>query len=219
MRKLMRAIKVLAGLTAVAVVVGFFAFAGAVMQASDALRPGTKADGIVVLTGGHTRIAEAARLLTNGHAQRLLISGVNRSASRKDLIRISKLPADKFNCCVDVGYEALDTIGNADETRSWATARGYKTLIVVTSSYHMPRSIAELSRELPDAVLIAHPVQSPGFTDGAWVFKPRTARVLVSEYLKFLPAAARLAVSRVFGQWQESAIAEMPSGSNPPANI
>ncbi len=202
---------------AAAGVLGFIAFAVIVMRT-----PGptlAKADGIVVLTGGDTRILEGARLLREGHGGRLLISGVNRHTGRQDLIRISGLGEQQFNCCVDIGYSALNTIGNADETRTWAEAMRFDTLIVVTSSYHMPRSIAELARELPNTTLIAHPVQPPGFTEGAWWLRPRTARVLVSEYLKFLPAAARYAATRVMGPWDESSIAETPASGKPQANI
>lgn len=217
MPKVMRALKVSLSALAAAVVLGFVAFAVIVMRTPDPTQ--AKADGIVVLTGGPTRILEGARLLREGHGDRLLISGVNRHTGRQDLIRISGLGEQEFNCCVDIGYTALDTIGNADETRSWAEAMRFDTLIVVTSSYHMPRSIAELARELPNTTLIAHPVQPPGFTDGAWWLRPRTARVLMSEYLKFLPAAARYAASRVIGPWEESSIAETPAPGRPRANI
>lgn len=217
MRKLWRATVLLAGTSLAALVFGFITFSVFVMRA-----PGptvAKADGIVVLTGGETRILEGARLLREGHADRLLISGVNRHTGRQDLIRLSGLGESEFNCCVDIGYSALNTVGNANETRSWAEAMRYDRLIVVTSSYHMPRSIAELARELPNTTLIAHPVQPPGFSDGAWWLRPRTARVLVSEYLKFLPAAARYAAARAIGPWGESSIAETPAQGKPQANI
>jgi len=213
MPKLMRALKIsLAALTA-AFALGFVAFALVVMRTPDPTR--SRADGIVVLTGGDIRILEGARLLREGRADRLLISGVNRHTGRQDLLKISGLAEQQFNCCVDLGYTALDTIGNAYETRSWAEAMRFDSLIVVTSSYHMPRSIAELARELPNTTLIAHPVQPPGFADGAWWLRPRTTRMLVSEYLKFLPAAARYAASRVL-PWKESSYAEAPKR---PANI
>ena len=102
-----------------------------------------------MLTGEGRRIAEGARLLEEGRAERMLISGVFRRTGKKALLDISGLPEDKFDCCVDVGYAALDTAGNANETRAWAASRGYDSLIVVTASYHMPRSLAELSLALP----------------------------------------------------------------------
>jgi uncharacterized SAM-binding protein YcdF (DUF218 family) len=217
MPKLMRIAAISLSALAAATALGFVAFALVVMRAPEETT--AKADGIVVLTGGETRISEAARLLREGRGDRLLISGVNRHTGRQDLIRLSGLEQAQFNCCVDIGYTALNTIGNANETRSWAEAMRYDTLIIVTSSYHMPRSIAELARELPNTTLIAHPVQPRGFNDGAWWLRPRTARVLASEYLKFLPAAARYAASRVIGPWGESSMAEVPAEAVPPANI
>ena len=48
------------------------------------------------------------------------------------------------DCCLDIGYLAQDTIGNAEETRAWAQAWGFRRIVVVTSNYHMPRSLLEL---------------------------------------------------------------------------
>jgi uncharacterized SAM-binding protein YcdF (DUF218 family) len=211
MPKFMQALKFLAAAAFAAFALGFVAFVGVVMRAPQGTE--TKADGIVVLTGGDVRILEGARLLREGRGDRLLISGVNRHTGRQDLIRISGLGEQQFNCCVDLGYAALDTIGNADEARLWAEAMRYDSLIVVTSSYHMPRSIAELARELPNTTLIAHPVQPPGFRDGAWWLRPRTARMLFSEYVKFIPAAARYAASRVM-PWEENSVATVPKAPN-----
>lgn len=195
MTSLKRTLAVVGGAFVAALALGFIGFSVFVMQAPTATR--AKADGIVVLTGGETRLIEGARLLREGHGDRLLISGVNRHTGRQDLLRLSGLAETQFNCCVDIGYTALNTVGNADETRLWAEAMNYDTLIVVTSSYHMPRSLAELGQRLPNTQLIAHPVQPPGFREGAWWLRPRTARILASEYLKFLPAAARYAVTRI----------------------
>ena len=96
-----------------------------------------------------------------------------------------------FICCVDLGYEALDTVGNADETRNWANTNGYRKLIVVTSSYHMPRSLAELALVMPDVEFVAHTVTPRSFPDSGWWLSVATTRVLLSEYLKYLPAMAR----------------------------
>lgn len=168
------------------------------------------ADGIVVLTGESRRIAEGARLLNEGRAERMLISGVYRRTGKRALLRISGLPEQKFDCCVDVGYAALDTAGNADEARTWATERRYATLIVVTASYHMPRSLAEISLALPGTRLIPHPVVPKGFPVRRWWLNASVTRVLLSEYLKFLPSVAHLTVARLLGRGESSSLAEMP---------
>ncbi len=188
-----------AGLVALAAF-GFVLFANAVMRepAVEDLR----ADGIVVLTGGQTRIAEAARLLEEKRGKRLLISGVNQKTGRPSLLRISGLDEPTFNCCVDLGYQAQNTVGNADETRRWAEALGYDSLIVVTASYHMPRSLAELAREMPNIALVPHPVDPDGLRRKVWWRDAAATRLLASEYLKFLPAAARLVIARGLSPWQ-----------------
>lgn len=199
-----RAIVGFLGLSLFVVGFGFVLFANAVMR-----KPETRdqrADGIVVLTGGQTRIEEAARLLKDGRGERLLISGVNTKIGRSSLIKISGLDEQTFSCCVDLGYAALNTVGNADETRRWAEAFGYDKLIVVTASYHMPRSLAELARAMPNIELLPHPVAPDDLRHKVWWLDPTTTRLLAQEYVKFLPAAFRLAVTRGMAPWQADSV-------------
>ena len=145
-----------------------------------------------LLTGTDSRILAGARLLRDGRAKRLLISGVNRQTTRGEILKLTGLSGTPFEHAVDLGYEALDTIGNADEARAWADDHGYTSLIIVTSSYHMPRSMTELRLVMPKADLVAYPVLPKGARPDAWWLHARTTRVLISEYLKYIPAAARL---------------------------
>jgi uncharacterized SAM-binding protein YcdF (DUF218 family) len=186
---------------------GFVIFASSI--ARNAPTAGLQADGIVVLTGGEHRLIEAARLLTEGRGRRLLISGANRAATRHDLYLKSGLSPALFER-VDVGYAAHDTIGNADETKAWAGSNGFSRLIIVTSSYHMPRSLIELGRAMPGTALVPYPVVSRNFRTERWWMHGATARLLFSEYLKFLPSAARFCVGRLFG-WDNSALANSPA--------
>src|SRR5579871_1943288 len=94
------------------------------------------ADGIVALTGGASRISDAVELLASGRGQRLLITGVAPTVSTTELARLVPERQHWFGCCVDLGYNALNTIGNAVETRQWALDRGFHSLLIVTSSYH-----------------------------------------------------------------------------------
>jgi uncharacterized SAM-binding protein YcdF (DUF218 family) len=149
-----------------------------------------RADGIVALTGGEARIPEAVKLLSQGKGRRLLISGVNPATTRRELAVLTPNSQHLFRCCVDVD-QARDTVGNAQETSHWATNRRFKSLIVVTASYHMPRSLAELRRTLPDVVLIPYPVRPRNVHVEAWWAYPGTMQLLLSEYMKFIPAFAR----------------------------
>lgn len=211
LRRIGRSIVIVAACAACALVFGFMLFATSVMR-EQAPAPSTAgADGIVVLTGAAARISAGAELLKQGHGKRLLISGVNRITTKHDIERLSGLDHKSFTCCVDLGYEALDTVGNADETRTWANANNYHKLIIVTSSYHMPRALAELALAMPNAELIAHTVTPKDFPESGWWLSVRTTRYLLSEYLKYLPAAARLATQRVMGWGQPHSVALQPT--------
>lgn len=193
---------------------GFVVFAMTVMR--EPQTAAEKADGIIVLTGGQLRIQEGARLLNRGYGQRLLISGVNTQTGQSDLLRLSRLDKEKFNCCVDLGYTALDTIGNATEAKTWAEAHRYRSLIVVTSNYHMPRTLVELSRVMPAGTkLIPHTVIPRTFSTDAWWLSPLTARNLVAEYLKFLPSAARFAFHQALTPFDAGSVAEVKNGPTP----
>ncbi|HJU33451.1 MAG TPA: YdcF family protein [Hyphomicrobiaceae bacterium] len=194
-----------AGLALFAFLGGFVVFASSINRY--AATSSARGDGIVVLTGGEHRLSEAARLLAEGRGKRLLISGANRMVSREDLHRKSGLATGLFECCVDIGYEALTTSGNAEETQTWARSRGYGRLILVTSSYHMPRSLVELARVMPEVTLVPYPVVSRNFRTERWWMHAGTARLILTEYLKFLPSAARLGMARLLSPWEVSAVA------------
>ena len=150
------------------------------------------ADGIVVLTGGTSRVADALELLATGHGKRLLITGVNPGTTTADIAR-QTAGYDKFlNCCVDLDYAALNTFGNAVETRRWALDRGFHSLVIVTSAYHMPRALAEISHQLPDVTLIPFPVVSDRLRLEPWWSNGTTTRLVLSEYFKYLYAHLRM---------------------------
>jgi uncharacterized SAM-binding protein YcdF (DUF218 family) len=215
MKKLLRVLVLATGAAVSLLALGFIAFATIVTREP---APGdVHADGIVVLTGESRRIAEGARLLSEGRAERMLISGVYKHTGKRAVMKISGLPERTFDCCVDLGYAALDTAGNADEARTWAIGRRYVTLIIVTASYHMPRSLAELSLALPEARLIPHPIVPDNFPVSYWWLSRSATRLLVSEYLKFLPAAAQLTVARVVGHHEPGSLALIPAGPEIPA--
>lgn len=216
-----RTAKVLIGFAGVAVALaalGFFVFASIVMRDPDHTAA-VGADAIVVLTGAEFRIAEGARLLQAKRGKRLLISGVHPRVTRADLMQITGLPTMELDCCVDVDTKALDTVGNAAETRGWIDRHGYTSLILVTSNYHMPRSLAEFSRVMPTVRIEPHAVVPKSFPEEAWWLHPGTARILLSEYLKFLPAAVRLATSRMLGTWQSSSLTAGSNGRPPIARL
>ena len=165
--------------------VGFTLFNSAAWQEGEA--PET-ADGIVVLTGGADRIESALRLLADGRAPLLLVSGVARGADLADIDRRVPLDAEQAGR-VTLGRIAQSTAGNAAETALWSRAHDIRRLIVVTAGYHMPRALLELRRAMPDVRLFPAPVQSPALRDTTRV------RTLAVEYDKLL--AVRFGLARL----------------------
>jgi uncharacterized SAM-binding protein YcdF (DUF218 family) len=191
---LIRATFLLLVAAAAALIIGFAAFAMRVNTVTAPADP--RAEGIVVLTGGSARIDGALHLLADGRAVRLLISGVNPAVRPAELANtLDPRLTEKLACCVDLGRAARDTVGNASETRDWAAEHGYHSLIVVTSAYHMPRSLAELDDAMPSVTLIPYPVSSPELHLDAWWHDPAATMFLAREYGKYLLAAVRLLVA------------------------
>jgi uncharacterized SAM-binding protein YcdF (DUF218 family) len=188
---------VVAGAVAAALLVfGFVLFAARATRTAN--EPLTRADAIVVLTGEASRIQAGAWLLSAGRGSRMLISGVNRMLTPAELRRITGLDKAAFACCVDIGYDARDTVGNAEEARRWAAERRFRSLLLVTAAYHMPRSLAELTTAMPGVAIVPFSVPGRHLGDGnPWWLNAHAMRILAEEYLKVLVAAPRLALYRV----------------------
>ena len=171
--------------------VGFIAFLSQLRGVE--IKPARNADGIVVLTGGSSRVSDAMELLAGGYGKRLLISGVHPANALSDISR--SLPDNQsllLRCCVDLDRSAVNTRSNAAETRRWVRERGFKSLIVVTSNYHMPRAILELAHAMPDVTLIPFAVVGDRWRDEPWWTSGATLRLLLSEYAKYVAAEVRV---------------------------
>ncbi|MGB9366058.1 MAG: YdcF family protein [Xanthobacteraceae bacterium] len=155
---------------------------------------GRNADGIVVMTGGASRISDAIELLAAGHGKRLLISGVNPTTSSAEIARKNPRHEALVACCVDLDHSAINTVGNAIETRRWTRDRGFTSLIVVTSAYHMPRTMAELELQMPDIALVPFPVVTEKLRNEPWWASGPTARLILSEYAKFVVSQLRMRI-------------------------
>ena len=106
-------------------------------------------DAAIVLTGGPDRLSDAAQLLSSGATKHLLISGVGGRADLDDLVRVAPALAPYASCCIDLGHQALNTRGNAEEAAAWAQERNYKSLAIVTAGFHLPRAMLEFRAILP----------------------------------------------------------------------
>ncbi|HEV7317729.1 MAG TPA: YdcF family protein [Ensifer sp.] len=170
-------------------VAAFLNFADTVASLQPPTHP--RADAIVVLTGGFQRIDQAVDLLKSGAGKRLLISGVHPTTTGRQIRRNTQSSADLFKCCVDIGHEAIDTIGNATETAQWIRDRGYTSVLVVTNNYHMPRSLLELRRTRPETEFIAYPVVNSDLKTTNWLRNPMVLKAILLEFGKYSVASLR----------------------------
>ncbi|SFS04900.1 YdcF family protein [Sphingomonas jatrophae] len=115
---------------------------------------GERTDGVVAVTGGAGRVARGLALVQAGAARRLLVSGADRRVRKADLAAEYRVPARLIACCVDLGQESVDTRSNGDETARWIAARGYRSIRLVTTDWHMARAHYELGRALPAGVTV-----------------------------------------------------------------
>lgn len=177
--------------------IGFMGFVGFIPRDVSQSHESVQTDAIVVLTGGGDRLAEGFRLLAAGLSPRMLITGVAQGVSLQQVI--DGMSEDKtvtpspeyLACCVTLGYEAGNTVGNAVETATWVRDNRITSVRLVTANYHMKRSQLEFNRVLPGITIIPHPVFPREVQDNWWFVKPRTLILLMSEYHKFLGAWAR----------------------------
>ena len=200
----------LIGIIALVWLVGLFAFADRVRNLTPASEP-TRADAVVALTGPSAeRVNEAIRLLEQDKGDRVLISGVNREVRRQELRALTPGSSRLFNCCVDLGFEAEDTSGNAQEIAAWARSKDYDSLIVVTSDYHMPRALLEIRGMAPEVKLTPYAVSTPSLDNSRWWRAAVTARRMTLEYMKYLAVLGREGVDRVTGGRDDRTPAEAP---------
>ena len=163
-------------------VAGFVLFALTLPRTPKAL---PRADGIVTLTGGESRLDAADMLLEKHAAKRLLISGVNPGTTKAQLKELAH-GGSRFDCCVDLDFRAENTHGNADEASAWVHRNGYSSIIVVTANYHMRRSINEFAADMPGVKLIPYPVDPTDVDLSSWWYNVHVLHLLNMEYAKFL---------------------------------
>jgi uncharacterized SAM-binding protein YcdF (DUF218 family) len=177
-------------------VCGLMAFADRISRLTPAPLP-QAAEGVVVLTGAgsNARLDTGMAVLESGLAKRLLVSGVNREASREDIRLVSKAAKRLYDCCVDLGFTAANTLGNARETAEWARAMRFQSLIIVTADYHMPRAMLEPA--LPGVSLQPYAAATPVVDARRWWRTRSGARLMIGEYSKYMTVLGRETVRRL----------------------
>lgn len=176
---------------------GLMRFADAIPSAVDDTE--TRTDAIVVLTGGSERLATGVSLLARGLAQRVFVSGVHPDVDARAMLNAAGEARPELIARIETGHGARDTAGNARETAAWLRGHGYRSLRLVTASYHMPRSLLEFARALPEATIVPHPVFPGHVMQRHWWLWPGTAGLIIREYHKFLWSWLRLEAAQLAG--------------------
>lgn len=180
---------------AAAFVAGLVWFAATLPQQPESL-PVETTDAIVVVTGGSGRFPAGLRLLEEKRAPKLFVSGVDRTAGMTELLRNaprSEGLTDELQCCVVLGYQAGDTVGNAAETASWMRDQGFRSLRLVTANYHVRRAALEFRMAMPDLSIQTFPIEPNGFSRELWWRSSGTLALIFNEYLKYLVTLAKYA--------------------------
>ena len=152
-------------------------------------------DGIVVVTGGQQRVDDGLRLLTEGTAGRMLISGVGEGVNRAVLVQELQLndrEANALFCCAELDFTADNTRGNAIAARRWAMQHDMRSLRLVTASYHMPRALVVFAREMPEFDLYQWAVTPDDLRLDDWWRDRAMLRLLAREYAKYLAETVRI---------------------------
>ncbi len=187
--RLLLATGVGAGVLLGGLVAGFLVFvAGLPDQVAE---PARRTDAIVVLTGGSGRVSTGLRLLERGRADKLFVSGVYKGVDVSELLRVSQQAPRWLTCCVKLGYEAETTYGNAVESAAWVRGNNFGSVRLVTAAYHMPRSLLEFRRRMPEVTIVPHPVFPDHVKQDDWWRWPGSAHLLVGEYGKYMVARLR----------------------------
>jgi uncharacterized SAM-binding protein YcdF (DUF218 family) len=170
--------------------IGFAIFTSKITRMSQ-LETIAPADAIVVLTGGTDRLKPAIELLKKGSGKKLLISGVNPETTKKELISAYDVTADLSECCIDLDQVAINTVSNATQSAKWLRANNFKSVILVTSNYHMPRAEKELHRLSGAVKITPFPLVNSDLRNWKWLEQPDAFRLILTEYLKFTLTSVR----------------------------
>ena len=174
---------------------GLFSFAGSIPKSIE--DPDRHTDSIIVLTGGSGRMEEGLNLLELNMAKRLFVSGVYQGVDVKTLFKMFQRNPWHLETRVGIGT-ATNTLGNATETAEWIAGKGFRSMRLVTASYHMPRSLLEFKHAMPNAQITAHPVFPAHVKVDEWWAWSGTAELIAGEYNKFLFAWLRQQTEIIF---------------------
>ncbi|WP_244668444.1 YdcF family protein [Candidatus Liberibacter africanus] len=173
----------------ICLIVGFISFAQYIHNIRIPENPFVNA--IIVLTGENIRIEKAFELLEKNIGSKVFISGVHHSVSKDILLKKIPIRQNLAKCCIDIGYEAINTEGNALEAYEWAKKNNFYRILVVTHDYHMPRTFLELNKINNTIQFIPYPIISHYLQKNNLILNMKMLTVIFVEYVKILLLSAQ----------------------------
>ena len=140
--------------------------------------------GIVVLTGGKGRVEKGLDILTEGKAQKLFISGVFEISEIESKFNYNFKYKNLLRCCIYFGTSATNTFENAYEVLDWLNRDAkIKNLILVSSYYHLPRSLMIFEKIIPEYKIKLIPVEESINLKNKFFFH---SKLIISEFFKVI---------------------------------
>jgi uncharacterized SAM-binding protein YcdF (DUF218 family) len=156
-------------------------------------------EAIIVLTGGQKRIEAGIILLRENPSKRLFITGIDSRIKKiLDVIKISTVLPKKTQRKVEFGQKATTTFENALEAKEWLELNKINSITLVTSAYHMPRSLLAFRDELPNIQIECYPILLKGFEANEWWKSPTRIIFLLKEYTKYSVVTTMVYIKKVY---------------------
>jgi uncharacterized SAM-binding protein YcdF (DUF218 family) len=168
---------------------GFIVFTASIYFMSEP-KMSDSIDGAIVLTGGSNRVGKGLDLLAEKKISNLLVSGVHKDVDIRDIMKLWGKKDGIPPCCITLGREAGNTIGNAREARKWIEFNEIKAVYLITANYHIPRAMLEFNHKIPNIKIVPFPVKPENFD----IRKPVFWRTDFIEYHKLLMTLFRIVV-------------------------
>jgi uncharacterized SAM-binding protein YcdF (DUF218 family) len=145
-----------------------------------------RVDAVVVLSGGLGRVEEGLKLLKAGKGEYLIISGVDKDSDISSIFFLHD-PVDFIdNKRIILEKSSSSTFENARDVKMIVDSRGFKSIILITSAYHIKRAGFTFSRVFTDDVeIFYHTVSTKNFNEEAWWRDSNSTLLLLTEFVKF----------------------------------
>ena len=159
---------------------------------------------VVILTGGTNRIKEGFEVIYKLDKKsisnlKVLVSGTGKGFSKLSLQEKLNPGFDLrlIECCVELDSVSQNTYSNAIETSKWVSKNNIEEILLITSNYHIPRSILEFQNKMPNLKILYYPIIPKKHQINKWLKSFETFSLIFIEYCKYIIANVRIKTLRI----------------------